>query len=681
MMSQTLFALVVFAMGPVLPVGRGGAAGAPATTATAPAAGAATTTTTPAPAPAPAATPAPAPAATPAPAPAAPPPAINLTPTPPAADQPASSGAAPSGVGLSPTTPQIGSGTLITAKQAEALAPTTGGASDEWTFTFHGYLRTPFRIGFGPPTPANLPMRMPNQAYPPGAEPPVPGTQWHSPPRIPGYSYQTWEFTNTTHGPWTQLNFSYGNSRAMATVIVNAYSVTDGGYRNLQAQQGIDQAFLTLNFPEALGDYGTLIWNIGTFQNRYGMMGKYDGGMYETYLFGRTHVSGETLTANLTNLDKAGNWAITLEHGLGAKYDIIPFLNNQYYQVFTNPAPPPSTMGSTYLADRDAEYLPYAGSVPQGSTFIHHAHIGAKYQKTWTLGAHYLYTWTPDDNWHPINSRLDNAGNAVPRARGPIQGSLAVVGAEARFSGGVYGDGYLGYSHIDARNINALAESLEVIHSRSGYNFKQNFFGQTYDAHTGVYQGPQNETGTVDNIAFQYSFSLGALARHPEDWWGDGPDLVLTAFGLLSIVDSKAPEIAITGDPNVIINVNGVPTPLAPAPARRTEWDMSTKKLKLGLDAVYTPLYWLGFGGRFDSVQPDMDAAYSRTPGVAGGSDRTFHVLTARLLFRTQFVTHEMVQLSYSHYFLGDAAYPAYPYAWVARADADVLGLYASMWW
>ena len=65
-------------------------------------------------------------------------------------------------------------------------------------------------------------------------------------------------------------------------------------------------------------------------------MGKYDGGMYETYIIGRTHITGETLTANLTNLDNAGNWAISLEEGFGAKYDIMPFLNNQCYQIFTN---------------------------------------------------------------------------------------------------------------------------------------------------------------------------------------------------------------------------------------------------------------------------------------------------------------------------------------------------------
>jgi hypothetical protein len=110
------------------------------------------------------------------------------------------------------------------------------------------------------------------------------------------------------------------------------------------------------------------------------------------------------------------------------------------------------------------------------------------------------------------------------------------------------------------------------------------------------------------------------------------------------------------------------------------DWNMSTKKLKMGMDAVYTPLYWLGFNARFDWVQPDLDSAYD-TQGNPGGSDLSFSVLTARLLLRTQFVTHETVQLQYAHYWLGNAAYPPYPNAWVAKADANMVGLFASMWW
>src|SRR6185295_18801394 len=205
-------------------------------------------------------------------------------------------------------------------------------------------------------------------------------------PRVPGASYITWEYTNTVPGPWAQLNFSFGNSRAMMTVIVDSYGQTSAGYRQLQGQQGIDQAFVTLNFPEAFGDRGGLVWNIGSFQNRYGTAGKYDGGMYETYLFGRTHVAGETLTANI---EVAPEWGLTLEQGIGAKIEVVPFTNNQLFQIFKG-----SSGGNcynvtdfnqkctdnngwgfqNYLSDRDAEYLPYAGPVPQGSTFLAHGH-------------------------------------------------------------------------------------------------------------------------------------------------------------------------------------------------------------------------------------------------------------------------------------------------------------------
>jgi hypothetical protein len=75
-----------------------------------------------------------------------------------------------------------------------------------------------------------------------------------------------------------------------------------------------------------------------------------------------------------------------------------------------------------------------------------------------------------------------------------------------------------------------------------------------------------------------------------------------------------------------------------------------------------------------------MDTAY-RKQGNAGGSDLNFSVLTARAVIRTQFVTHEAITLSYSHYLLGPAAYPSYPYNWVAKADADAAEIAATMWW
>ena len=209
------------------------------------------------------------------------------------------------------------------------------------------------------------------------------------------------------------------------------------------------------------------------------------------------------------------------------------------------------------------------------------------------------------------------------------------------------------YSHIDARNINALADSLEIVHSRSGYNFKQNFFGQTYNPHTGVYNGPQNETGTVDNIGFQYTFSFGALARYPEDWWGDGPDLVLTAFGLLSIVDSPASPYAIAhatvgrGPGGRLGHEHQEAEDGARRASTRRSTGWASTAASTGCSRISTP--------------PTRARRATRAAAIS-----SFAALTLRLLFRTQFVTHETVQLQYAHYWLGDAAYPSYPYAWVA---------------
>jgi hypothetical protein len=516
--------------------------------------------------------------------------------------------------------------------------------------------------------------------------PPSPGgLQLHGVPRVPGYLYTTWEYTNTVPGPWAQLNFSYGNSRVTGTVIIDSYAQTDGGYRHLQAQQGIDQVFLTMNFPELFGEKGGLIWNLGSFQNRYGAAGKYDGGMYETYLFGRTHIAGSTWTANLSNFDFAPDWAFTAEGGVGSKIEVVPFTNNAFYQIFANYPPPPWNSGSPYIGDRNPDYLPYAGIVPQGSTYLWHAHLGAKWQKYMTFGLHYLFTWTPDDNWHPINSRLVNGSHLSPRRDGPIQGSMGIMGGEVKVDFGAFGWGYLGYSHIDARNIAALADSIEVLHSYGGSQFKQNYFGRSYNGHTGFYTGPQNETGTLNTISAQYSFSFGQWAKYPEDFWGDGVDLVVTAFGMLTMVDSK-PDIR-AYDTDLIDGYTGMPLMLtdpasAPKASNQTGWDMSTKKFKWGLDAYYTPISWLGLGARFDLVQPDLDAAYSRPlTGLPGGSDLNFAVITPRLVFRTAFVTHETISIVYQRYFLGESVYPPFPYEWLPKADANVLAASATLWW
>jgi hypothetical protein len=304
--------------------------------------------------------------------------------------------------------------------------------------------------------------------------------------------------------------------------------------------------------------------------------------------------------------------------------------------------------------------------------------VGLAYRKLLTLGLHYIYTWTPDDNWSGYkgvapgtddatllgNSQLKNVSNRVPRVLGPTPGSLMVMGGDLRLNGGVYGDGYVGVSYIRARNINALADSLEVLHSQSGWQFKENFFGLTFDPHTGYYQGPQNESGNVTTIEWQYSFSFGALANYPAAFWGQGPDIVATVFGMFTMVDSPAP----------IVNGEEQGTRASLASPTVSDWNIKTKKLKFGGDVMYTPLSWIGFGCRFDMVQPDLDAKFN-------GSHSNFEVISPRIVFKTAFLTHEAVTINYQRFFLNDASYSVYPNEWVAKPDANLFAIAATMWW
>lgn len=480
------------------------------------------------------------------------------------------------GLGLTPGTLQTGN-LVIGPNQPTAAVPSGG---DDWEFRFSGFLRAPMRLGFG------------KAEGPAFADDVTRGIKIHSPPQAPDNTYTDWRFTNNMAGPWAELHFAYGNEHASAHVIMGAYNFTDAGYRDLQAQLGINQAFVTLNFPRAFGRFGGLLWNVGGFANAYGAAGRYDAGRYDTYLIGRTHVAGETLTAYF---DVHPDLRLTLEHGIGTKLQATPF---------------------GFLAEPQAPYLPYPGPVKQGTTLVHHAHAGLTFREKATLSAHYMTTWTAD-----------------AQAAGEKDGRISIYGLDLKLEGGLFGDGYFGFSHVETRDILRLAQSLEFLHSFSGWSVRDNFF-----------RGSPTGTGTIDSILFQYTYSLATLLRRPEPFWGQGPDIVLGAFGTVSWVGND--EI-----------VDGEPLEIA------------TMKAKFGGDVTYTMLEWLGASARYDIVQPDMS-----------DSTQSFSVLSPKLIVRTQFVTHEQVVLSYAKYFYGENVAASWPNE-ANPPDEHAVAITGSMWW
>lgn len=458
-------------------------------------------------------------------------------------------------LGIAPGTLQPGDTIRPDGAAAEVV-------TDGFELQFHGFLRIPARVGFE-------------------------GGDLHAPPRVPDGAYTDWRFTNVQTGPWTELRFSYGNGRVAANVHIAAFDVTDASYASSQAQLGINESFLTLNYSDLFGPRGGVVWNVGAFSNRYGAAGRYSAGKYETYLFGATHVAGETATLFY---DLSDDYTLLFEHGVGAKLQPTPFV----------PGLPP------------ADFLPYPGDQPQGSTLVHHAHLGVAWNRMATVAAHYLTSWT-DDADEPSEQ----------------DGHVTSVGVEVELVDSQFGDGYIGYGHLESETPQRLAGALEVLHTIAGWSICDVYFGAESEC-----------TGSVDTLLFQHTFSVSRFLWHPAPFWGQGPDVLVSAFGMFNRIDSDDPT-----------------------------FDAPRKRLKLGGEATYVPNRWLGMSLRYDLVQPDLDDA-----------NQSFQVITPRLIVTSQFASHEQVSLEYSHYIHGDGVINSYPFEDVPPDDG-VFQITATMWW
>ena len=178
-------------------------------------------------------------------------------------------------------------------------------------------------------------------------------------------------------------------------MILAASTLYDSGYKDLDQMGGFSQAYVTLKAPNLFGNAGGIAWTVGSFSNRYGTAGpnQNSSGYYGTYLFGRTHVSGEALTADI---DFSPDVELILEHGVGAKLEVVPFI-----PISKNPPIAP--------------YLPDQQPVPQGSNYVHHAHAALVINDTLRIAGHYMTSWTPTTS--PTRSTILHAWPAHDHRR------------------------------------------------------------------------------------------------------------------------------------------------------------------------------------------------------------------------------------------------------------------------
>jgi hypothetical protein len=536
-----------------------------------------------------------------------------------------------------------------------ALAPSAG---DEWRFSFHGFTRTPMRIGFGsrpncpsgtmpgtPVTPSGGLMPAAGAAQVPCAGPGQSTTALHT-PFVPDSQYLDWRYDRQQEYDWTELFFNYGNSLVSATVGIEAFGFSDAeyiAYSNAATQLGIAQGYLTVHPDLGTSKLRTEA-KIGSFWDKFGMAGEYDAGKYDTYMFGRTHQMGERIALDYD----VDDFTFHIAHGIGTRAEQLAFTQLQA----GNPTLP---------AGNENNY--------PGFTLLNHAHAGVSYKKLIDFNVHYLSSWAQDYRAVGVNNGATSDGH------------IDVYGGEIRVKpGGIGGRLYAAYSRIVASNPQAVGPLVEAVHSLGGGNYEagngvlDNFLGCAAPAggtptvsYSGNCSTTQNSIGashgSVDTIEVQYDYSFGALYRKiatGEGFWGGGWDANLSLFGMYSAVQSNLTTLQ-TGS---------------------TALGDGVKKLKWGGDFVVAPLPWLGFGIRGDYVQPTNIA----------GANQTFVVVSPKIVFHTKWVTHEEITIWYSHYSYQNQVLPqppngvTNPNAGVGVTgpfppDQSVLGIKGTFWW
>jgi len=462
---------------------------------------------------------------------------------------------------------------------------------DSWKFEYHGYIRAPMRVGVGT---RDNPSKGASR-----------GTSFHS-PIIPDDQYLSWQSSPHNKTDWAELYLSLGNSWAKGTVSIQGYNFADAAWSNPTTQLGIADGYVDLT-PDLGYENFRLAWRVGAFSNKYGSPGKYDAGEYDTYMFGRIHNAGEALHIDY-DLDEENTFQI--EHGIG----------------FRKPDP------SQYNNSR--------------FTMLHHAHLTYKHTEAIQISAHYLNSWTAEEERKSdpgIAVNADGTSAVAYTAPRPAatsitnipDGKMYVVGLDGRFDLGAFGYLYGAYSHVGLSNAVSVARAIEVIHASGGGEFGlgmvDNYLGPgcvdtSYGTDPGIHGAkfyPQPTefnnmrpcslgNGHVDTLLAQYEFSLTNFTQQSsggQKFWGDGPDLYLKLYRMYNKVKSDY-------QPNDGIH-----------------------KLKFGADLAYSIMPWLTAAVRFDRLQPN-----SRIP------EQSFGILSPRLVFKSKWNTHEAITIQYSRY-------------------------------
>jgi hypothetical protein len=464
----------------------------------------------------------------------------------------------------------------------------------EWRFDFHGLITAPLAVGIGDRT-----LVQPGQS----------GTTLHTPPGVPD-DLETFSHTGVVPTTYAQLNFSEGTSLVSANMSILARQANAStSFLEPASQLGVNDLFVSI-LPRFQRLRTEVL--VGAFSSRYGSPGLYDEGRYGTPLIARVNGIGQRIGVRAG----FGNWVLMAEEGLvGQSNKAGATVTPDVWNDFANPN--------------------------EGSSFVAHGHLGARGFGVATLGLHYLHAWGQDDRANNVVT-----GTAMT-AMGQPDAKLDIVGADLRVTAGRFGHLYAASSYVDAKHVATLSRIVQVLNTRGGPGLITNYLGPN-----------SNGNGNMTIIGGQYDLSIGKLVSYPVPFSGDGPDLFVSVFGIITHVNSDDKLY----DPNGRY-YDGV-----------TKW-------KAGVEGTYSVLPWLALSGRYDKVVNDTHDDCGGVPC----SSYDFSVVSPRIILRTDWQATDQIVIQYSHWFngantlirVGDP--PLENITWLP--DKDMVSLSASMWW
>ncbi len=261
------------------------------------------------------------------------------------------------------------------------------------------------------------------------------------------------------------------------------------------------------------------------------------------------------------------------------------------------------------------------------AAWIHHAHAGffTKTEPRIQLQLHYIKNWSQDER---VQTALDNGVTRQMNEADIKDGSISIYAADAKLISDVYGYLAAGVAYLDMKH--AYPVKGVMTYGGDGETLGDRWLGL-----------PADGTGQMLVAAINYGVSLGKIVALPRQFAGDGPDIFVNAGFHWATTWQNFDA-----------------------------WNRRDR-YKGGVDALYTFLKNVGLGARFDTVVPNSK-----------DMDETFHVLATRLQFKTDWNSHEQINLIYARWFYGshtrnEGTGERTP----ERLDSQLLALNFNMWW